>query len=53
MTSPIMKAFTKRTLKYNLQSCKETLLPNPNTKKYSTDKVAYKAARFWCKLPTR
>ena len=38
--------FTKRLLKYNLRNCRVTLLPNPKTKKYSTDTIAYKAAQI-------
>ena len=29
------------------------LLPNPKTKKYGTDTVAYKASQLWSMLPTR
>ena len=51
---PIMKkVFTKKILKYNHQNCTVTLLPNPKTKKYGTDKVAYKAAQLWSTLLTR
>ena len=45
LSAPVMKDFTKRILKYNLQNCRETLLPNPKTKKYGTDTVAYKASQ--------
>ena len=39
-SAPIMKeVFTKRILKYNLRSCRVTLLPSPKTKKYVTDTV--------------
>ena len=47
------EVFTKRMLKYNLRNCRETLLPNPKTKKYGTDTVAYKASQLWSTLPTR
>ena len=30
-----------------------TLLPNPKTKKYGTDTVAYKVSQLWSTLPTR
>ena len=54
LSAPIMKeAFSKRVFKYNLQSCKVTLLPNPETKKYGTDTVGYKAAQTWRMLPSR
>ena len=54
LLAPIMKdVFTKRTLKNNLRNCRQTLLPNPKTKKYGTDTVAYKAFQFWSTLPTR
>ena len=54
LSSPIMKdVFTKRILKYNLQSSRVTLLPNPKTKKYGTDTVAYKAAKLWSTLTAR
>ena len=34
LSAPIMKEnLTKRVLKYNLQSCRVTLLPNPKTEK--------------------
>ena len=47
LSAPIMKeVFTKRILKYNLRNCRETLLPNPKTKKYGTDRIAYKAAQL-------
>ena len=38
--------FTKRLLKYNLRNCRVTLLPNPKTKKYRTDTIAYKTAQI-------
>ena len=45
LSTPMMKeVFIKRILKYNLQSCRVTLLPNRKTKIYGTDTVAYKAA---------
>ena len=54
LSAPIMKGvFTKKILKYNLQNRRQTLLPNPNTKKYGTDTVAYKASQVWITLPTR
>ena len=54
LSAPIMKeVFTKRLLNYNLRNCRVTLLPNPKTKKYSTGKIAYKAAQLWSTLPTR
>ena len=46
------EVFTKRLLKYNLRNCRATLLPNPKTKKYGTDSIAYKAAQLWSTLPT-
>ena len=47
LSAPIIKeVFTKRILKYNLRNCRETLLPNPITKKYGTDRVAYKAPQL-------
>ena len=52
LSAPTMKEFfTKRILKYNLRKCRETLLPNPKTKKYGTDTVAYKAPQLWSTLP--
>ena len=54
LSAPIMKeVFTKRILKYNLRNCRQTLLPNPKTKQYSTDTVPYKASKLWHTLPTR
>ena len=54
LSAPVMKGvFTKKILKYNLQNCTQTLLPNPKTKKYGTDTVAYKASQLWSTLPTR
>ena len=54
LSAPIMKeVFTKRLLKYNFQNCRVTLLPNPKTKKYGTDTIAFKAAQLWSTLPTR
>ena len=51
LSAPIMKeVFTKRILKYNLRNCRENLLPNPKTKKYGTDTVAYKASQLWSTL---
>ena len=52
--APIMKeVFTKRILKYNLRSCRVTLLPSPKTKKYGTDTVAYEAVQLWRTLPAK
>ena len=51
--APIMKVFTKRILKYNLQNCRGTLLSNPKTKKCGTDTIAYKTAQLWSTLRTR
>ena len=54
LSAPIMKeVFTKSLLKYNLQNCRVTHLPNPKTKKYGTDTILYKAAQLWSTLPTR
>ena len=54
LSAPIMKeVFTKRVLKYNLRNSRQTLLPNPKTKKYGTDTVAYKASQLWSTLLTR
>ena len=54
LSAPIMKeAFTKRILKYNLPNYRQTLLPNPKSKKYGTDTVAYNASQLWSTLPTR
>ena len=54
LSAPIMQeVFTKRQLKCNLRNCRVTLLPNPKTKKYYTDTIAYKAAQSWSTLPTR
>ena len=54
LSAPIMKeVFTKRLLKYNLRNCRATLLPNPKTKKYGPDTIAYKAVQLWSTLPTR
>ena len=45
LLDPIMKeVFTKQILKYNLRSWRVTHSPNPKTKKYGTNTVAYKAA---------
>ena len=47
LSSPIMKeVLIKRILKNKLPNCRETLLPNPKTKKYGTDTVAYKASQL-------
>ena len=54
LSDPIIKEFfAKRILKYNLRNCRQTLLPNPETKKYGTDTVAFKASQLWSTLPTR
>ena len=54
LLAPIMKEdFTKRLLKYNLQNCRVTHLPNPKTKKYGPDTVTYKATQIWSTLPTK
>ena len=54
LSAPIMKeVFTKRILKYNLRSCRWTLLPNLKTEKYGTDTVAYKASQLSSTLPAR
>ena len=54
LSAPIInEVFTKRPFKYNLRNCRATLLPNPKTKKYSTDTVTYKAVQLWSTLPTR
>ena len=54
LSAPIMKeVLTKRLLMYNLRNCRATLLPNPKTKKYGTDTIAYKAAQLWITLPKR
>ena len=54
LSAPIMKeVLTKRLLKYNLRNCRVNLLPNPKTKKYGTDTIAYKAAQLWSALSTR
>ena len=37
--------------KYNLRSCRVTLLPNPETKIYGTDMVTYRATQIWSMLP--
>ena len=53
-SAPTIKVkFTKRIIKYNLRNCRQTLLPNPKTKQYGTDTVAYKASQLWSTLPTR
>ena len=54
LSAPIMKeVLTKRLLMYNLRNCRATLLPNPKTKKYGTDTIAYQAAQLWITLPKR
>ena len=49
----IKEVFRKRTVKYNLQNSRVTLLPNPKIKKYDTGKLAYKANQLWSTLPKR
>ena len=44
------KGFTKTTIKYNLRNCSVTLLPNAETKKYSTVTAAQKAAQWVIKI---
>ena len=46
------EVFTKRLLNYNLPNYRVILLPNPETKKYGTDTMAYKAAQLSVTLPT-
>ena len=54
LSAPIVKEVsTKRILKYNFLNCRVILLPNPKTKKYGTDTVAYKDSQLWSALPTR
>ena len=54
LSAPLMKeVFTKRLLRYTLRNCRATLLPNPKTKKYCIDTIAYKAAQLWSALPAR
>ena len=49
LSSPIMTdVFTKRILKYNRRSFRLTLLPNP---KIGADRISYKAAKLWSRLP--
>ena len=40
------EVFTKRLIKHNLRKYGVTLLPNPKTIKYGTDKIGYKAAQL-------
>ena len=47
------EVFTKVILKNNLRNCRVTLLPNPKTKKYGADTIAYKAVHLWNTPPTR
>ena len=42
---------TKRILKYNIRSCRVTLLPNPKTKKCGTDTEGHKAVQIGNMLP--
>ena len=52
LSPPIMTVdFTNGILKYKLQNCRVTLLPNPRIKKYGTDKIACKASQVWSTLP--
>ena len=54
LSAAIMKeVFTKRLLQYNPRNCRLTLLPNPKTKKYGTNTVAYEASQLWRLLLTR
>ena len=54
LSAAIMKeVFTKRLSQYNFRNCKLTLLPNPETKKYGTNTVAYEASQLWRLLLTR
>ena len=54
LSAAIMKeVFTERLLQYNFRNCKLTLLPNPKTKKYGTNTVAYEASQLWSMLLTR
>ena len=54
LSVPIMKeVLTKALLKYNLRNRRVAVLPNPKTKKYGTDTIAYKAAQLWSTLQTR
>ena len=54
LSAPIVKEVsTKRILKCNFLNCRVILLPNPKTKKYGTDMVAYKDFQLWSALPTR
>ena len=54
LSAAIMKEFfTERLLQYNLRNCRLTLLPNPKTKKYGTNTVAYEASQLWSTLLTR
>ena len=48
-----MEVFIKTVLKHNLQSYRANILPNPKTKKNSTDTVVYKAAQIWSIIPKR
>ena len=53
LSAHIMKEVsTKGILKYNFLNCREILLPNPKTKKYGTDTLAYKDSQLWSTLPT-
>ena len=54
LSAPIMKeVFTKRIRKYNFRNSRQTLLPNPKTKKYGTDTVVYKSSQLCSALPTK
>ena len=44
---------TKRILKYNIRSCRVTVLPNPKTKKCGTDTEGHKAVQIGNMLPAR
>ena len=54
LSAAIMKeAFTKRILKYDLQSFRVTFLPNPKHKKCDINMLAYKAVELWSTLLAR
>ena len=50
LSAPIKKSLQKRALTYNPRSCGVTLLLNPKTKKYCTDR---KAAQIWSMIPAK
>ena len=54
LSATIMKeAFTKRILKYDLQSFRVTFWPNPKHKKCDINMLAYKAVELWSTLLAR